>query len=123
MRRQVLQGPRGDRWVADVPTMRRERVLGLLERDRLPSGHALLIPRARSVHTIGMRFPITVAFLDASLRVIEVRPLPPGRIALPRHWARHVLELPAGADIRPGDVLNVLGDLDVLGDGASTKTV
>ena len=39
------------------------RLLGPLALLRdLPSGHALLIPDCLSVHTLGMRFPIDVAF-------------------------------------------------------------
>lgn len=77
---------------------------GLLGLDRLPPGQAMLFERARSVHTLGMRFPVTVAFLDASYRVVRVRRMPPGRLALPRLGVRHVLELPADALVRVGDV-------------------
>lgn len=63
---------------------------GLLGRDGLPEGRARLLERARSVHTFGMRFPITVVLLDDSLEVIGVRRAKPGRLLLPRPWARHV---------------------------------
>jgi uncharacterized membrane protein (UPF0127 family) len=46
-----------------------------------------------------------VAFLDARWRVVAVRRMPPGRLALPRLRARSVLECPAGTDLRAGDVL------------------
>jgi uncharacterized membrane protein (UPF0127 family) len=62
----------------------------------------MLFERARSVHTFGMREPIVVAFLDRDHRVMRVATVPPGRIV----WAlraRHVLELPTGADLRAGD--------------------
>ena len=78
---------------------------GLHGRDTLTPGEALLIPRCRSVHTFGMRFPIAVAFLDARYRVIEVLRMPPGRLALPRLRARHVLECAADADVRVGQNL------------------
>jgi hypothetical protein len=59
--------------------------------------------RCRVVHTIGMAFPITVAFLDRDLRVLRVRRAPPGRLVIgPRH-TRHAVELAIGADVRPGD--------------------
>ena len=41
---------------------------------------AMLFERCRSVHTIGMTFPISVAFLDASWRVTRVARTPTGRI-------------------------------------------
>ncbi len=67
---------------------------GLLERDGLDG--AILLTRAGSVHTIGMRFAIDVAFLDRDLRVLRVLTMVPGRIGLPRLRARHVLEAEAG---------------------------
>lgn len=90
----------------------RERAVGLLGRSGLHG--ALLIEQARSVHTVGMRFPIDVAFLDRSGRVIAtIAPLRPFRVTLPRLSARAVLEAPAGAferwRLRPGDVLEVRG--------------
>jgi hypothetical protein len=52
-----------------------------------------------------MRMPILLARLDTSLRVVDVRLLPPRRIALPKRRARHVLEGPTALDLRVGDVL------------------
>ena len=52
----------------------RARLLGLALLRDLPPGHALLIPRCRSVHTFGMRFAIDVRFLDdqgATVRAVE----------------------------------------------------
>lgn len=97
-----LAGPRGTVLV-EVPTTRRERARGLRRRAGLAPGTGLLLERCRSVHTVGMRFPITVAFLDRDLTVLEVRRLPVGRILLPRVRSRHVLELSIGADVRVGD--------------------
>lgn len=105
MRRAVLTDPRGNRWHVEMVTTRRERIRGLLGRDALPPGHGLLIEGARSVHTVGMRFTITAVFLDRDLRVVGRKRLPPGRLALPRLRASHVLECPDGADLRPGDRL------------------
>ena len=42
-----------------------ERMRGLLGRSGLAPDEALLLPDCRSVHTVGMRFAIRVAFLDA----------------------------------------------------------
>jgi len=68
----------------------------------------MLLERARSVHTFGMRFAIAVALLDAELRVVRVLRVRPGRLVLPRPRACHVLECPVEADLRPGDLLRRL---------------
>lgn len=72
----------------------RARTRGLLGRDGLTG--ALLLTPASSIHTLGMRFPIDVAYLDRRLRVLAVRTMPPGRLGRPRLRARHVLESEAG---------------------------
>jgi hypothetical protein len=64
----------------------------------------MLFERARSVHTVGMREPIVVAFLDRDHRALRVVTVPPRRIVW--SWrAAHVLEAPIGTDLRPGDRL------------------
>lgn len=81
---------------------RRERIRGLLGRGGLAPNEALLIPRARAVHTIGMAFPIDVAYVDARGRVLEVVTMRPGRIGWPRLKARQVLECAVGCAPSPG---------------------
>jgi hypothetical protein len=50
-----------------------------------------------------MRFPIDVAYVDASLRVVDVvAPMVPWRLGLPRLKARGVVEAPAGSFERWG---------------------
>jgi uncharacterized membrane protein (UPF0127 family) len=67
--------------------------LALLRRDR--AGPGLLIPRCRSVHTFGMRFPLEVVFLDGAGRVLDQRrAVPPNRI-MRCPDASAVLELPS----------------------------
>ncbi|MGZ8567006.1 MAG: DUF192 domain-containing protein [Actinomycetota bacterium] len=105
MREEALVAGRGLRLSTQVPETHRERARGLLGRDGLHPGEALLLEGARSVHTVGMRFQITVAFLDADLRVLELVRVPPGRVLLPRRGARHVLELPTDTVLREGDRL------------------
>jgi uncharacterized membrane protein (UPF0127 family) len=93
----------------EVATSRRDRRRGLIGRDGFEG--ALLIERARSVHTVGMRFPIDVAFCDAGLEVIRTTQLVPHRVTLPVARARSVIEAEAGRfahwGLRPGDVLEV----------------
>lgn len=51
---------------------RRTRRRGLARLDALPAGHALLLERCRSVHTIGMRFALDLLWLDATGAVVRI---------------------------------------------------
>jgi uncharacterized membrane protein (UPF0127 family) len=78
-----------------VANTHRSRVLGLALLARERAGSGLLIPRCRSVHTFGMRFPLDVLFLDAADQVIESRRgVPPARV-IRCPGATAVLELPS----------------------------
>lgn len=93
----------------EIAAARAARTRGLLGRDHIDG--ALLLTATRSVHTLGMRFTIDVAYLDDDLRVTDQHTLPPNRIAAPRWRARHALEAAAGAltrwGIQPGCQLTV----------------
>lgn len=78
----------------------RSRARGLLGRDGID--HALLLDPAASVHTIGMRFAIDVAFLDAHDTVVATRTMPPHRLGRPFLSARRVIEAEAGRFARWG---------------------
>lgn len=95
----------------EVAESARDRFKGLLGRDDLAG--ALLIRPARSVHTVGMRFAIDVAFCDKDLKVLAMTTLLPYRLAAPRLGARCVIEAPAGAFERwhlvVGDQLEIQG--------------
>jgi uncharacterized protein len=70
------------------------RLLGLALLRPERAGEGLLIPRCRSVHTFGMRFPVHVVLCDRELRPLSVRgSVPPWRIVGDRHAAT-VVELP-----------------------------
>src|SRR3954452_13686455 len=70
------------------------RLLGLALLREPPRGVALHLPRCRSVHTFGMRFPLDIAFFDARGRTVRIaRGVKPGRILFCRR-ARSVLETP-----------------------------
>jgi len=92
--------------IADTP---RARLRGLLGRDGVDG--AFLLQPARSVHTLGMRFPIDVAFCDAGLVVVDTVCMGRHRLGRPRLRARSVIEARAGAferwRLRPGDQLEV----------------
>ena len=93
----------------EVAASRDERRRGLLGRDGIEG--ALLIERARSVHIIGMRFPIDVAHLDADGRVLRVATMKRHRIGRPVPGARRVVEAEAGAfrrwELQAGQVLEI----------------
>src|SRR3982750_4061877 len=72
------------------------RLLGLAFLGSLPSGHALLIPDCRSVHTFGMRFPIDVAFLDERGAPVRIERAVPRRRVLVERSAFAVIESHAG---------------------------
>ena len=78
----------------EVADSRRARSRGLLGRSGVEG--ALLLRPCRSVHSLGMRFSMDVAFCDDDLQVLRV-----------------VIEAEAGAfarwGLRPGDVLEVKG--------------
>ncbi len=78
----------------------RARTKGLLGRDSIDG--AILLSPANSVHTLRMRMPIDVAYLDRRFVVIAVRTMRAGRLGLPRLRSRHVLEAEAGAMTRWG---------------------
>ena len=101
----TLHGPRGLRLRTRVPESRRERMRGLIGREPLPPNEAMLMERARSVHTFGMSFPVAAALLDDRFVVRSVVCLPPRRLLLARPGVRHVLELAVDAEVRPGDRL------------------
>jgi len=93
-------------FVANTP---KERVNGLLDFDRLNEGEGLLIPHCKSIHTIGMKFPIDVVFLDENNKVLGIlRGIRPGvQKAQTSGPGRKVLELPAG---KANDALTLPGD-------------
>jgi uncharacterized membrane protein (UPF0127 family) len=90
---------------------RKTRNKGLLGRDSMPEGSALIIAPCSSIHTFFMRFPIDIAFVSRDGLIVSVRSaLPAWRLALSLR-AYAVVEMPAGslarADTRAGDVLAV----------------
>lgn len=87
------------------------RLKGLLGREGIDG--AILLRPARSVHTVGMRFPIDVAFCDRDLTVLATVSMGRHRLGAPRWSARCVIEAEAGAferwGLRPGDHLHIEG--------------
>jgi len=85
---------------AEVAETAIERARGLIGRRDYDG--AMVFPRTRSVHSVGMRFPLDVGFLDTDLVVIDIARLDPWRVVLPRRRARTVVESTAGSFERWG---------------------
>jgi uncharacterized protein len=92
--------------VADQGAARRK---GLLGRNSLPPGEGLWIVPCESVHTLGMKFPIDLIYLDRNRKVKKVRSgVPPWRLSACLS-AHSVIELASGTVLmtqtEPGDKL------------------
>ena len=92
----------GDRVLASlvVASSRAERRKGLLGRDGFDG--AMLFERAKSVHTLGMRFAIDVAHLDGAGAVLKLTTMPPWRLGMPVVAAKAIVEAEAGSFERWG---------------------
>jgi uncharacterized protein len=87
-----------------------QRARGLLGRPPLAEGEGLIIRPCKAIHTWGMGYPIDVAFLDRSGRVVaSYERVEPNRRTGWHRGARSALELPAGslsrASVVVGDLL------------------
>ena len=101
----------------EVALTRRERRNGLLGRDRLDANAAMLISPCCSIHTVAMRFPIDVAFIDRDGHAVRlVHGLLPWRVAGSVR-AHAVIELAAGqleaCGVELGDRLYLSPEVDV----------
>ncbi|HEV8636932.1 MAG TPA: DUF192 domain-containing protein [Chloroflexota bacterium] len=84
------------------------RGLGLMGRRGWSGSDGLVLERCGSIHTLFMRMPIDVVYLDRDGTVLRAdQAMPPWRIGPIVRRARTVLELPAGTIVRtatqPGD--------------------
>ena len=81
------------------------RFVGLLGTAAIEDGEGLWIVPCRSVHTLGMRYPIDVAFLDARGVVVGIlEGFPPNRVGRVFGGARGALELRSGILAATGTV-------------------
>jgi uncharacterized membrane protein (UPF0127 family) len=112
-----LQNVRSGRVVAsriELALDSRSRRRGLLGRDTLDKGAALIIAPCNSIHTFFMRFAIDVVFVARDGRVLKTYPgLVQWRIAF-SIGAFAVIELPVGAislsESKPGDILQLTSE-------------
>ncbi len=87
-------------------------LLGLMGKPDLPNGSGLLLIPCQSVHTMGMRFPIDVIFMDRNGKVLQlIENMKPWRISRHLTKARSVLELPVGTIVASG---TKVGDVVVI---------
>ncbi|MFZ9018203.1 MAG: DUF192 domain-containing protein [Ilumatobacteraceae bacterium] len=97
---------------AELADARQARRRGLLGRDHLDG--ALVLRPCRWVHTLGMRFPLDVAFLDDGGTVVKTMQMHQHRVGVPVWRASTVIEAEAGAfarwGLRVGDVVEVRDD-------------
>jgi hypothetical protein len=85
---------------AEIAEGFRARLRGLLGRDGVTG--VLVLDGARSVHTLGMRFPIDVAFCDGDGVVLRIVTMPRHRLGRPCWRAARILEAESGAFARWG---------------------
>ncbi|MDP8936890.1 MAG: DUF192 domain-containing protein [Actinomycetota bacterium] len=85
------------------------RSRGLLGREGIDG--AILLRPARSVHSMGMKFALDVAFCDKDLTVVRTVCLRPGRVTRPSLRGGCVIEAESGAfdrwNLKVGDRLEL----------------
>lgn len=93
----------------EIATTRAQRRKGLLGRSGIEG--ALLITHTRSVHTLGMQFPIDAIFCDTDLVVLAIKQVDRLRLPISPRGTRNVVEVERGAAERwalcVGDQLEV----------------
>ncbi len=92
------------------------RLIGLLGRPNLCPGEAIWISPCRALHTIGMRFPVDVIFLDCRNTVVKTAAgVSPFRVCLGGRKARSAIELAVGtlgqSCTLPGDQVEFIKDV------------
>jgi uncharacterized protein len=99
MRRLRVHNPSRNTILADralIADSSKTRKTGLLKHDRLEPGEGLWIAPCEGVHTVGMKFPIDVLFLDKKRKVVKIRAAMPRWRMAASLFAHSVLELPSG---------------------------
>jgi uncharacterized membrane protein (UPF0127 family) len=95
-----------------------DRSLGLLQKSELPDDEGMLFEAERLVplmwmHTMFMRFPIDIVFLNQDNLVVKIEAsLKPWRVSAIAFGARKALEVAAGTSIRTrtsvGDIISIV---------------
>lgn len=92
--------------VADTPQSRRKGLIG-----RTVVENAMVITQCKWIHTIGVKTPLDIAYLNAEGAVIKTERIKPFRICAPVNRSKTVVEAAAGSferwNLKVGDVLEV----------------
>ena len=92
--------------VADTPQSRRKGLIG-----RTSIENAMVIPQCKWIHTIGVKVPLDIAYLDALGTVIKTERVKPLRISAPVSRCKTVVVAGAGSferwNLKVGDVIEV----------------
>lgn len=71
------------------------RLKGLLGEAKLSPGEGLVLENEKSIHTLFMRFPIDVVYLNQAQQIIQLTPnMPPYRLGPFINQAQYIVELP-----------------------------
>jgi len=96
---------------AEIARQPRERMHGLLGRDKGSVTGALVLRPCRQIHTLRMRFPIDVAFCDPDGVVLRTLTVPPWRVTRVVWRSGFVVEAAAGSferwHLQAGDTIEV----------------
>jgi len=89
-----------------------ERTLGFLPRAAIAPEEGLWFEHCGAVHTVGMRVPLDIVFLDRELRVVHAEPqVKPHRLYVGHPRAKIVAEFGPGFlaanPVRPGEQLQL----------------
>lgn len=87
---------------AEIADTSKTRKIGLLNHNGLATGEGLWITPCEGVHTIGMKFPIDVLYLDKKRKVLKIRAAMPRWRISACLFAHSVLELPSGTAAASG---------------------
>ena len=87
------------------------RAAGFIGRRHIAPWEGLWFDRCRAIHTLGVRAPLDVLFLDDRGRVLEIAVVPPAKLAVINPHAATVVEFGHGAIVK-GNV--AVGDQIVL---------
>lgn len=78
------------------------RLKGLLGTSHLGIGKGLIIRPCNSIHTVAMKYPIDVLFMDEHDKVLKIaNDMTSGKFSLCRN-SSYVVELPAGVAVATG---------------------
>ena len=89
------------------------RLIGLLNRNSLKKGEALILTPSNCIHSLFMRFTIDVIFLDKTGKVVAVLPsFKPFRLSRIYFNSGIVIELPENTlkltQTQPGDIIKII---------------